>query len=136
MKFRKHYLQDYLRLDGSKVKEFFDVPNNLVSGNGISKALSDFLDEILMIPGYGTAYEEGDDVWPIEYTTPQYGNFDEFAKDIGSLRFISDMEAKLCLRSIPRLSVNLYTAYPEYAFPYLFPQHFYLFHLIHRLWLF
>ena len=126
MKFRKHYLQDYLRLEGSKVKEFFDVPNNLVSGNGISKALSDFLDEILMIPGYGAAYEEGDDVWPIEYTTPQYGNFDEFAKDIGSLRFISDMEAKLCLRSIPRLSVNLYTAYPEYAFPYLFPQHFYL----------
>ena len=60
-KFRKHYLQDYLKPSGSKVKELFDNPDNLVSGNGISKALSDSLDEILMIPGYGTAYEEDDD---------------------------------------------------------------------------
>ena len=121
MKFRKHYLQDYLRLEGAKIRDFFDNPNNLVSENGISKALSEFLDEILMVRGYGAAFEEGGDAWSIEYTTPSYSNFNEFAKDIGSLRFISDMEAKLCLRSIPRLSVGLYIAYPEYAFPYLFP---------------
>ncbi len=132
MKFRKHYLQDYLRLEGAKIRDFFDNPNNLVSEDGISKALSDFLDEILMVRGYGAAFEESDDDWTIEYTTPLYNSFDEFAKDIGSLRFISDMEAKVCLRSIPRLSVGLYTAYPEYAFPYLFPQHFYLLQAICR----
>ncbi len=132
MKFRKHYLQDYLRLEGAKVKEFFDKPSNLVSGKEISKALSNFLDEILMVRGYCAAYEEGGDAWSIEYSTPSYNSFDEFVKDIGSLRFISDMEAKLCLRSIPRLSIGLYTAYPEYAFPYLFPQHFYLLQAICR----
>lgn len=132
MKFKKHYLQDYLKLDGSKVKEFFDTPSNLVSENGISKTLSDFLDRILMIPGYGTAYEEGDDAWPIEFSTPQYNSFEEFARDIGGLRFVSDMEAKFCLRSIPLLSISLYASYPEYAFPYLFPQHFYMLQAICR----
>jgi len=132
MKFRKHYLQDYFRLEGAKIRDFFDNPNNLVSEDGISKALSDFLDEILMVRGYCAAFEESDDAWAIEYSTPSYNSFDEFAKDIGSLRFISDMEAKVCLRSIPRLSIGLYTAYPEYAFPYLFPQHFYLLQAICR----
>lgn len=132
MKFKKHYLQDYLRLEGAKVKEFFDNPKNLVSENGISKAMSDFLDEILMVKGYSAAYEESGDAWPIEYTTSPYGSFDEFAKDMGSLRFISDMEAKLCLRSIPILSVDLYIAHTEYAFPYLFPQHFYMLQAICR----
>ena len=133
MRFRKHYLQDYLRQEGSKIREFFEVPSNLVSDNGISKELSDFLDAILMVPGYGAAYEEAGDAWSIEYSTkPSYGSFDEFAEDIGSLRFISDMEAKFCLRSIPLLSLGLYTAYPEYAFPYLFPQHFYLLQAICR----
>lgn len=126
MKFRKHYLQDYLKLEGARIKEFFDNPNNLVSEDGISKALADFLDEILMVKGYRAAYEESDDAWSIEFSTPQYNSFDEFANDVGSLRFISDLEAKYCLRSIPLLSIGLYTAYPEYAFPYLFPQHFYM----------
>lgn len=126
MKFRKHYQQDYLKLEGAKIKAFFDNPNNLITENGISKELSDFLDEILMVKGYSAAYEEGDDAWPIEFSTPQYNSFEKFANDIGSLRFISDMEAKFCLRSIPLLSLNLFKAYPEYAFPYLFPQHFYM----------
>ena len=132
MKFRKHYLQDYLRLEGVKIKELFDNPENLVSENGISKELSDFLDEILMVKGYSAAYEESDDAWSIEYTTSPYDSFDEFAKDMGNLRFISDMEAKLCLRTIPSLSVDLYIAHPEYAFPYLFPQHFYMLQAICR----
>ena len=42
------------------------------------------------------------------------------------------MEAKFCLRTIPLLSVELYADCPEYAFPYLFPQHFYLFQAICR----
>ena len=132
MKFRKHYLQDYLKLEGAKVKALFDNPNNLVSEGGVSKALSDFLDEILMAKGYRTAYEESGDAWSIEYTTSPYGSFDEFAKDMGNLCFISDMEAKFCLRSVPILSVDLYIAHPEYAFPYLFPQHFYLLQAICR----
>ena len=88
MKFRKHYLQDYLKLEGAKVKALFDNPNNLVSEGGVSKALSDFLDEILMAKGYRTAYEESGDAWSIEYTTSPYGSFDEFAKDMGNLCFI------------------------------------------------
>ena len=132
MKFRKHYLQDYLKLEGSKVKALFDNPNNLVSEDGASKALSDFLDEILMVKGYSAAYEESGDAWSIEYTTTPYGSFDEFANDMGNLCFISDMEAKFCLRSIPLLSLGLYIAHSEYAFPYLFPQHFYLLQAICR----
>lgn len=126
MKFRKHYLQDYLKLEGARIKKIFDNPNDLLSEGGISKELADFLDEILMVKGYRAAYEESDDAWSIEASIEKYGCFDEFANDIGSLRFISDMEAKCCLRSIPFLSVGLYTLYPEYAFPYLFPQHFYM----------
>ena len=132
MKFRKHYLQDYLKLDGAKIKEFFGHPNNLVSEDGASKALSDFLDEILMVKGYSAAYNESGDAWSIEYTTTPYGSFDEFANDMGNLCFISDMEAKFCLRSIPLLSLGLYIAHSEYAFPYLFPQHFYLLQAICR----
>lgn len=132
MRFRKHHLEDYLRLEGARVKQVFDHPENLVSEDGISTELSDFLDGILMVSGYKTAYEEGDDAWPIEYSTPRYDSFEEFAEDIGNLCFISDMEAKLCLRSIPLVSLGLYAAYPEYAFPYLFPQHFYLLQAICR----
>ena len=91
MKFRKHYLHDYLKLEGARIKEFFDNPNNLVSEDGISKALADFLDEILMVKGYRAAYEESSDAWSIEYTTSPYGNFDEFAKDMGNLCFISSV---------------------------------------------
>ena len=132
MKFRKHYLHDYICLDGAKVKEIFDNPNNLLSEKGVTKVLSDLLDEILMVPGYSAAYEECADAFPIEYTTPKYSSFEEFAKDMGSLRFISDKEAKFCLRSIPILSLGLYVSHPEYAFPYLFPQHFYLLQVICR----
>lgn len=132
MRFRKQYLQYYLRLEGAKIKEFFEVPDNLVSDNGISKELSDFLDAILMVPGCGAAYEESGDAWSIEYTTIPYGSFEEFANDMGNLCFISDMEAKCCLRSIPLLSLGLYMAHSEYAFPYLFPQHFYLLQAICR----
>ena len=82
------------------------------------------------MPGYSEAYKVGDDIWTIDYSKLHYDNFEDFAKDIGNLRFISDMEAKFCLRSIPFLSINLYRSYPEYAFPYLFPQHFYLFQAI------
>ena len=85
MKFRKHYLQDYLKLEGAKIKEFFGNPDNLVSEDGASKALSDFLDEILMVKGYSAAYEESGDAWSIEYTTTPYGSFDEFANDMGNL---------------------------------------------------
>lgn len=132
MKFRKHHLQDYLCLDGAKVKQLFDNPHGFFSEDGLSKELSDFLDTILMIPGYGAAYEESLDAFPIEYSTPKYNRFEEFAQDIGSLRFISEMEAKFCLRSIPMVSLGLYEAYPEYAFPYLFPQHFYLLQAVCR----
>ena len=132
MRFRKHHLEDYLHLEGAAVKQIFDNPENLVSEDGISKELADFLDGILMVPGYRTAYVEDGDAWPIEYSTPRYDSFEEFAEDIGNLRFISDMEAKLCLRSIPLVSLGLYAAYPEYAFPYLFPQHFYLLQAICR----
>ena len=132
MRFRKHHLEDYLHLEGAAVKQIFDNPENLVSEEGISKELADFLDGILMVPGYRTAYVEDGDAWPIEYSTPHYDSFEEFAEDIGNLRFISDMEAKLCLRSIPLVSLGLYAAYPEYAFQYLFPQHFYLLQTICR----
>jgi len=132
MKFRKHYLQDYLRLEGVKVKAFFDNPNNLIAGDGMSKELSYFLDEILRVKDYVAAYEESSDAWTIEFSTPQYNSFEEFANDIGGLCFISDMEAKCCLRSIPRLSIGLFKVYPEYAFPYLLPQHFYMLQAICR----
>ena len=132
MKFRKHYLQDYLKLEGAKVKTFFDNPNNLITGDGISKELSGFLDEILMVKDYVAAYEESSDAWTIEFSTPQYSSFEEFANDIGGICFISDMEAKCCLRSIPRLSIGLFKFYPEYAFPYLLPQHFYMLQAICR----
>ena len=132
MRFRKHHLEDYLHLEGAAVKQIFDNPENLVSEDGISKELADFLDCILLVHGYKTAYVEDGDAWPIEYSTPRYDSFEEFAEDIGNLRFISDMEAKLCLRSIPLVSLGLYAAYPEYAFPYLFPQHFYLLQTICR----
>lgn len=132
MMFRKHHLQDYLSLDGAKVKQIFDNLRNFRSGNGVTTELSDFLDEILMVPGYGAAYEECGEAFPIEYTKLEYSSFEEFAKDIGNLQFVSDMEAKFCLRSIPILSLGLYAAHPEYAFPYLFPQHFYLLQAICR----
>lgn len=127
MKFRKHHLEDYINgTEGAKVKALFDDPCCLIGEAGVSKKVSKFLDEILMVPGYGEVYKYNFDAYPIEFTTPTYGSFDEFANDIGGLEFISDMEAKFCLRSVPPLSLRLYAAYPEYAFPYLFPQHFYL----------
>ena len=126
MKFRKHHLEDYLRLDGAKIKELFAKPENLMGDGRASEKLSSFLDSILMECGYRSSYDEGGDAWPFDYSSSQYKSFSEFASDIGNMKFIDDREAKLCLRAIPRISIILYAQYPEYAFPYLFPQHFYL----------
>jgi len=68
----------------------------------------------------------GPDAWPLDYSGVKYGSFDEFANDIRSTKFISNTEAKQCLRSIPRISLFLFSHCSDYAFPYLFPQHFYI----------
>ena len=130
MKFRKHHLEDYLRLDGAKIMELFANPEGLMGDDRASEKFSSFLDSILMECGYRSSYDDGGDVWPFDYSSSQYKSFSEFAADIGNMQFIDDREAKLCLRAIPRISIILYVRYPEYAFPYLFPQHFYLFQAI------
>lgn len=126
MKFRRHYLKDYLALGGMKIKALFDKPNDMLVNGCLSNSMSSFLDSILMKPGYSGAYEDGRDAPPFDYSTSEYKSFKEFAADIRDTRFIDDKEAKASLSAIPRISVILYGLYPEYAFPYLFPQHFYL----------
>lgn len=126
MKFRKHYLEDYLRLDGAKIMSLFEEPNLWMDGGVVSDGLSNFLDSILMEQGYGKAYEESPDVLPFECSDAKYNSFSEFAADISDTQFIDNTEAKFSLRAIPRISIVLYILYPEYAFPYLFPQHFYI----------
>ena len=126
MKFRKHLLDDYLKLEGKAIIKLFEEPMKLFSDEEASPAFSELLDKILLIPGYGSEFGSECEGWPIDVAVPKYKNFDEFYADIGSVVFISDHEAKMCLRSIPRVSIVLYSLCPEYAFPYLLPQHFFI----------
>jgi len=132
MKFMKHYLDDYLMSGGNEVKSLFDNPEGLIDGDGVSCQLAVFLDGILNVPGYSDSYKESNDAWPFAYSAAKYKSFEDFATDINGTKFLADWEAKRCLRSIPRISLYLYAQYPEYAFPYLLPQHFYILRTICR----
>lgn len=135
MKFERFLLDDYMQTpQGKKVYSFFADLKHIYFHN--RKKFYNFVDSMLDI----SCAEE--------FLDKECSDFDERKfekmKDIPTIekyirkkpnfwKKLSNYEARFCQREIPCFSVLEYLTHPNYAFPYLFPLHFYKFSEICRL---
>ena len=129
MKFEKFLLDDYMQTpQGKKVYSFFADLKHIYFHD--RKKLYNFVDSMLDVPCAKIFLSLDCE----SLDTREFGTIDEYVteakKDFSSW---TNYEARNCQSNIPCFSVIEFLEHPNYAFPYLFPQHFYKFSEICRL---
>ena len=124
MEFRKILLCDYmLSDDGRRLASFFSSLKEKFLSRDSNSDFYQTVNSWLNGKNYAeAAYAEKKSLFEVGDET--CASFDEFEKAM-SVEFIDEEEARFLQESVPILSVELFFKYPEYAFPYLFPRHFY-----------
>lgn len=125
MQFTKFLLDNYLATEeGAQALAFFqDLPKYAAAGDPDGR-IKNFVDDLLLVPLAEEWYEFGYEV--SEY---EYGDFEEFSSFVGhSLHDILTEEEctyRDLVQDIPHMSLRLYAESQQFAFPYLYPVHFF-----------
>lgn len=127
MEFNKFMLMDYMQTpEGERVFAFFEHFKDNFEERDERNSFFDFFTKSNFL--YDTdiasaAFSEPD--VEFDFSDFAHSSIEEFEREI-EVEFESEEDAKNALRSVPFLSAQLFCLCPEYAFPYLLPQHFHL----------
>ena len=136
MRFEKFLLDNYIATEeGQAVYSFFhELPELIENGDKDGKAIQ-FIDSLLCqseaegwydIRGFELD-EDGVDRYDDQSKDFTFGDFENYVRDvIDDVKQHNECSYRYMQREIPRLSLFLYYDIPEYAFPYLYPEHFYI----------
>lgn len=130
MKFEKFLLDDYLQTaQGEKVYSFFADLKNIYFHH--ENKFFAFVDSMLDVPDVDIYLFPPDDIQLDERDYGQKEKISSIEKYIQEKpdfwKIDSKGEARDYQTEIPFFSVTQFMKHPDYAFPYLFPQHFYKF---------
>lgn len=126
MQFTRFVFDNYLQTDeGREALQFFKSFPKYVTEGDPNNTIKRFVDNLLLIP-LANEWYHFDQAFPQEV---MYNDFEEFSEDVinrirqtlvedgGTFRDI--------LEDIPNFSVSLYAESQQFAFPYLYPVHFF-----------
>jgi len=129
MEFDKIMLFDYLSTDsGRHVLDFFKCFKDRFFNRFKSEEFFNFVDGLLYLPLSRDFYGTPDDKFPLVFNRTKCADFGEFFSAF-AVPFAEDDDLKKDAREfqgdMPQMSCNLFSHFPEYAFPYLLPAHFF-----------
>lgn len=125
MQFTKFLLDNYLATEeGARALSFFqNLPKYAAAGDPEGR-IRKFIDSLLLSPLADEWYEFGEEV--SEYI---YKDFEEFSENVSGIihREVTEYGStyRKLAESIPNFSVTLYAESQQFAFPYLYPVHFF-----------
>lgn len=125
MQFTKFLLDNYLKTEeGEGALYFFEnFPQYIISGDH-NNTVKKFINNLLIAPLAQDCFDFNQVINPVVYK-----NFDEFSKDVINILHQMLIENNITFRDIveyiPNLSITLYAKSQQFAFPYLYPFHFF-----------
>lgn len=125
MRFTRFLLDNYLATEeGARVLQFLhDLPKNAAAGDPDGRIKS-FIDSLLLSPLADEWYTFGYEIKEYDYK-----DFEEFSAAVAaSLHTIVTEDGctyRDLVQDIPSLSVAFYAEFRQFAFPYLYPVHFF-----------
>ena len=134
VRFEKFLLDNYIATkEGQAVYRFFhELPRLIQNGDKDGKVIQ-FIDSLLYLPTAADSYylsgfdidedsEEFDDNQSNSFT---FGDFENYVHDsINDVMQSYKLQFRDMQCEIPDMSLSFYYDFPEYSFPYLYPEHF------------
>lgn len=131
MQFNRFLLDNYLATDdGKEALSFFqNLPKYVATGDPDNKIVK-FIDELLLVPQAEMFFDIARNVSEENsFETIAYSNFKEFDEDIANtfddLITPDNPTYRDIVSFIPNISIYLYAESQQFAFPYLYPVHFF-----------
>lgn len=125
MQFRKFLLDNYLDTkEGKEALQFFEnFPQYVISGDPNNNIIK-FINSLLISPLAEELFNFKQVISPVVYK-----NFEEFSTDVINILHQTIIEDNITFRDIvediPNMSITLYAESQQFAFPYLYPVHFF-----------
>ncbi|WP_206215310.1 hypothetical protein [Desulfovibrio sp. ZJ200] len=118
-------MDNYLKTEeGKEALHFFEnFPKYVISGDP-NNTIKKFINNLLIIPLAKEWFDFTQSINPVVYK-----NFEEFSEDVINIFHQTLLEDNITFRdiveNIPNLSITLYAESQQFAFPYLYPVHFF-----------
>jgi hypothetical protein len=130
IQFTRFLLDNYLSTDeGIQALEFFKNLAHLVKSGDPNRQIDSFVNKLLLQPLYEVFFSISRDVSDENWDCVTYEDIDHFENDLRSFFDSQVTEYKLSYREmleeIPQYSLFFFSASQQFAFPYLYPVHFF-----------